>query len=115
MEVMQSPGVQRLPYLVAEGLVPFIEDFEEGEAGGERMGRGLVRSHSLEWLHTYSRIDFLYDALRPIPSKCLGGGSEASWMFVGISWEASRGFLGVSFEASWGPFRDVLVFFFGLF
>ena len=43
-------------------------------------------------------------AFGPIPSPCLGCGSEAFWVFVGISWCASRGLLGSSFEASWGPF-----------
>ena len=35
---------------------------------------------------------------------CLGGGSEASWTFVGSSWDASRGLLGDCFEASWESF-----------
>ena len=51
--------------------------------------------------------------LRPIPPPCLGCGLEASWVFVGISWEASRGPLGGRFEASWGPFGGLLGFLFG--
>ena len=46
--------------------------------------------------------------LRPIPPPCLGGGSETSWMLVGISWLACRGPLGGSLEASWGPFWGLL-------
>ena len=46
--------------------------------------------------------------LRPIPPPCLGGGSETSWMLVGISWLASRGPLGGSLGASWGPFWGFL-------
>ena len=50
----------------------------------------------------------LSTGLRPIPPPCLGGGSEASWMLVGISWLASRGPLGGSLGASWGPFWGLL-------
>ena len=38
--------------------------------------------------------------VRPIPPPCLGCTSDASGVFVGISWYASRGPLGSSFEAS---------------
>ena len=50
----------------------------------------------------------LSSGLRPIPPPCLGGGSETSWVLVGISWLASRGPLGSSFETSWGPFWGLL-------
>ena len=52
--------------------------------------------------------------LRPLPPPCLGGGSEASCVFVGSSWSASRGPLGGMFEASWGPFWGFLGPFLGL-
>ena len=45
------------------------------------------------------------------PPPCMGGGPEASWTFVGISWNACRGLLGTVLKTlgsrvgdSWGLF-----------
>ena len=72
-----------------------------------------------------SGVSSVSNGLRPIPPPCLGYGSMASWMSVGISWEASRGLPGGSFDdvlgasrgifwasyvpigASWGPLGDL--------
>ena len=69
--------------------------------------------HPLSSAERYRPRVYVSSGLRPIPPPCLGCRLEASWMFVGISWEAFRGPLGGSFEASWGPSGGLLGSLFG--
>ena len=41
-------------------------------------------------------------SIRLVLPPCLGCGSDASWIPVGVSWHASRVPLGANFEAAWG-------------
>ena len=90
-----------------------------GQWGGVRRGvnpspkekKGVGRGSALDHL----RPKGLVGLPSAHPPPCLGGGSESSWTFGGVSWDASRGLLKDSFEASWESFGASWGLFWALF